>query len=99
MLREEENGIIAKSVLSRNLMSNDPFHSPSYNLGTSVWKCCSNSAYESCCALLIRHAIQAVKQRLILYILGSILPHISGGIDSRLLIEIVDFQSGIIRQH
>ena len=58
-----------------------------------------NGTYKPRGTFFLRHALQTIQQHLIFNIIGSIFSSITCRINSRLLIQIINFQSGIICQH
>ena len=58
-----------------------------------------NGTDKTCGTFFHRYALQAIQKHLILNVIRSIFPCIASGIDARLFVQIINLQSGIIRQY
>ena len=86
-------------MFSCNLISDHSFDRTTNSFYCTIRKCRRNGTDKPCGTLFIRHSFKPVQKHLILDIIGSINSRISGRINSRLLIQIINLKPGIICQN
>ena len=97
--RYVKNRIVTESVGPLLFISDPPFNGSSCGKFSAVREHCCNGTDESGSTLFLRHSFQSLDQICIFYGIRRILSQISGRIDSRFLIQGIDLQSGVIRNH
>ena len=99
IFRKIKDRVIAKAILPFFLVADAAFHGSTDCLSSAIRESCRNSTYKTCGTFLIGYTFQTLDQVCVFNMIRSILTHIACGIDSRLFVQIVDLQTGIICQN